>query len=113
MGLYTIRQQTDALQHVLDDNRFEYVQLSGRQPSCPSPKCTKTYLELTTSTGNADSGLVAHDLRRDHRDGLTLRGVDLSGHDAATRFVLRQADFAKATSRSRSQETNVVGYLHQ
>lgn len=68
---------------------------------------------MAASTCNADSGLVAHDLRCNHGQSLALCGVDLARHDAATRLVLREAELTKATARAGTEVTNVVGDLHQ
>lgn len=51
-------------------------------------------------------------LGADHGEGLTLRGVDLAGHDAAARLVLRQLQLSQPTARPAAQKTNVVCHLH-
>ena len=60
----TIRQQSDRLKQVLDQDWLENVQL-----------------ELTVRTGNRDSGIVSDDLGGNHGQGFTLGGVDLARHD--------------------------------
>ena len=69
----SIGQQPDTLQDILDDDRLEDIQF-----------------KLTIGTSDGDGGVVAHNLSSNHGHGLTLSGVDLSGHDTATGFVLRQ-----------------------
>lgn len=110
----TIRQQPNALQDILDDNRLEHVQLRNLiSTSSQSPHKLAPHLELPHGAPNADRSLVPHHLRRDHRHGLALRGVHLARHDAASRLVLREADLAEPAARARAQEADVVGDLHQ
>ena len=92
----SISQKPDTLQDVLDNNRFEHIEF-----------------KLTIGAGDRDSGVVAHNLGSDHGHGLTLSGVDFSGHDTATGLVLRQAQLSQTTSRTRAEVTDIVGDLHQ
>lgn len=69
----SIGQQPDALQHVLDYDRFEHVQF-----------------KLSIGTGDRNRGVVAHNLSSNHSYRFTLSGVDLPRHNTATRLVLRQ-----------------------
>jgi hypothetical protein len=71
------------------------------------------YLELSASASNADGGLVAHYLSCDHSHSLALRGIDLTRHDTAARFVLGENQFTEATARTRAKESNVISDLHQ
>lgn len=85
----TIRQQTNALQNILDDNRLEYVQLStGKMSGKRYILNQLTYFKLAHRPTNADCGLIAHYLSCHHCDSFALCRVDFSGHDAATRLVL-------------------------
>ncbi len=70
-------------------------------------------LELTTGTGHADRSLVTDNLSSDHGQSLALSGVNLSGHDAAAWFVLRQAQLTQTTSRSRTKVADIIGDLHE
>ena len=71
------------------------------------------YLEMSTGTGNANSGLVAHHLSGDHSHSLALCGIDLARHDTAARLILGETEFTKATTGTRAKEPNVIGDLHQ
>lgn len=110
----TIRKEAYALKYVLDDDGFEYVQLD-EQVSIETDHVWKEgqHLKLSAGTCHAHGGLVTHYLGGDHGDCLTLRGVDLARHDAATGLILREAQFAEPTARTRAKETNIVGNLHQ
>lgn len=68
---------------------------------------------MTVRASDRDGHVVAHDLRGDHRQGLALGGVHLSGHDARSRLVLGQAQLAESTAGSRAEEANVVRDLHE
>jgi hypothetical protein len=68
---------------------------------------------VSTGASNADSGLVAHYLSGDHSHGLALRGIDLTRHNTAARFVLGEHQFTEATTRTRTKEPNVICNLHQ
>lgn len=88
---------------------FNYVEFSHGS----TLKNKGTYLELSIRPSNRNSSLVSNYLSCDHSHSLALRRVDLARHDAATRFVFRQTEFAQTASRPRAKVTNVVGDLHQ
>ena len=92
----TVGEEANTLQDILDDDRFEDIQL-----------------KLTICACDADSGLVAHDLCGHHREGLALSRVNFAGHNAATGLVLGQAKLTETTARSRTEIPNVVGDLHE
>ena len=92
----SISQQPDALQNILDDNRFEYIQF-----------------ELAVGTSDRYGRVVTHNLSGNHSHGLTLCGVDLSRHNATARLVLRQAQLSQTTAGTRAEIPNVVSNLHQ
>ncbi len=73
----------------------------------------RTNLKLPVGARNADNGLVADDLGTDHGHGLTLRGVDLSGHDTAARLVLGELQLAQAAPGARAEVPNIVGDFHE
>ena len=50
-------------------------------------------------------------LGADHGEGLTLRGVDLAGHDAAARLILWQLQLSQPTARPAAQEADVIRHL--
>ena len=64
-------------------------------------------------TSNADCGVVAHNLSRQHGQRLALCGVDLARHNAASGLVLRQGQFTKTATRSGAKESNIIGNLHE
>jgi hypothetical protein len=92
----TIGEQADALEHVLDHNRLEDVQL-----------------KVAVAPRDRDRRVVAHDLGRDHRESLALRRVDLARHDRAARLVLRQGELAEPAARTGPEEADVVRDLHE
>ena len=57
-------------------------------------------LEVAVGAADGDGHVVAHDLRRHHRDGLALRRVHLARHDGAARLVLGQGELAEAAPGS-------------
>lgn len=79
----------------------------------PTEPVDVAYLELTAGTCHAHGGLIAHNLGGDHRDCLTLCRINLAGHDATAWLVFREAQFAEPAARTRTEETDVVGNLHQ
>lgn len=109
----TISQEPNTLQEVLDDHRLEDVQLFTRTSADAPMLRTLTYLELSTRTRDANGSLVANNLRRDHGQGFALGRVDLAGHDAATRLVLRQAELTQSTAGARTKVPNIVCDLHE
>lgn len=110
----TVREQANALEHVLDNNGFEDVQLRGVnvvfRRQIPN---NRTNLKLSVGARDADNSLVANDLRADHSHGLTLGGVDLPGHDTAARLVLGQLQLTQAAPGARTEVPNIVGDLHE
>lgn len=109
----TISQETNALEDVLDDNRLEHVQLRSSEHTADENCYDEIYLELAACTRNTDSSLVAHDLRCNHGEGLALRRVHLSGHNATAGLVLWQAELPETTPRARAKVPDVVRDLHQ
>mmetsp|Transcript_29221 Transcript_29221/g.74970 ORF Transcript_29221/g.74970 Transcript_29221/m.74970 type:complete len:415 (-) Transcript_29221:64-1308(-) len=68
---------------------------------------------MALAATHGDGRMVANHLAADHGERLALRGVDLAGHDAAARLVLRQAQLAQAAARATAQEPDVIGDLHE
>lgn len=91
-----IRQQSDRLQQVLDQDGLEDVQF-----------------ELTVRTSDGDGGVVAHNLGGDHGQSFTLGRVDLSRHNGRSRFVFGQREFSQTASGTGTEVSDVVGDLHQ
>ena len=69
-------------------------------------------LEISLRAGEADGGVIAHDLHGDHGEGFGLRGIHLARHNRRPGLVLRKCEFAKAAARTGSEPANVVGHLH-
>ena len=92
----TVSEQTNAREQVLCNHRLEDVQL-------------KLAVRATDRHGH----MVAHNLRGDHRQSLTLRRVHLARHDRRARLVLRQRQLTKTTAWTRAEVPNVVGNLHE
>ena len=90
------RQELDALEHVVGDERLEDVQL-----------------EVPLARADLNRGVVAHHLGRHHRQALALGGVHLARHDRGARLVLRQDQLPKAAARAAAEPTDVIGDLHQ
>ena len=84
------------MQEVVDDHGLEDVEF-----------------EVALGPGEADGGVVSHDLAADHGHGFALGGIDLARHDGRTGFVFRDGQFAKAASRPAGQPANVVRYFHE
>ena len=95
-GLAGVAQKSSGVEHVTDDEGLEDVEL-----------------EVTAHTSNGNSSVVAHDLSADHGHSLTLSGVDLAGHDRGTRLVLGERKLTESATRARSEESNIVGDLHE
>ena len=93
--LQRIREEACGLEEVVDHNGHEHVQL-----------------EVALRGGNADGGIVAHDLYGDHCDGLALRRVDLARHDGAARLVRGDRDLTETAARTRREPADVVRDLH-
>jgi hypothetical protein len=93
---HTSAEQADRVEHVVDDERLEHVEL-----------------EVAAGGADADGDVVAEDLAADHRHGLALGRVDLAGHDRAAGLVLGDAELAEAAARAGGQPAHVVGDLHQ
>ena len=91
-----VGEQRDRVQKVEDDDRLEDVEL-----------------EIALRAGEADGGVVAHDLDGDHGDGFALGGIDFAGHDGRARLVFGNDQFAEAAAWAGGEPANVVGDLHQ
>ena len=66
-----VRQQSNRVQQVSDQHRFEYIQLEGTTCSC-----------------NGDGGLIPHDLSADHGHSFALRGIHFTWHDTRTTITV-------------------------
>ena len=94
-GTQRIRQQARRLQEVVNQHRHEYVQF-----------------KVALRRGEADRGVVAHHLHRNHGHGFALGGVDLAGHDRGAGLVLGNVNLAQTVARAARQPAHVVGDLH-
>ena len=142
-GPGSIREETDGLEEVLDQDRLEDVELKkierkGRRDATRRkrrrervsfgsfhPRAhrfegsrqkqfdTQTHLELSVRSSDGDGSVVSHHLASDHGQSLALSRVDLSGHDGGSRLVLGEGELSKAASRSGSEVSDVVGDLHE
>lgn len=70
-------------------------------------------LEVAVCTSNGDGDVVTDDLSAAHSEGFALGWVDFTRHDGAARFVFRKKKFSQTTTRTRSQETDIVSNLHE
>lgn len=84
------------MQQVADNQRLVHVEL-----------------KLAVHAANGRGDVVAHDLGADHGERLALRGVDLSGHDAAAGLVLGQDQLAETASGTAAEVSDVLGNLGQ
>ena len=79
---HTVGQQPDALQYILDNNRFEHVQLGPQALARLTAQVEQQYqarhLKLTLRTRKYNSSIVTHHLCGDHRECLTLGRVDIN-----------------------------------
>ena len=89
-------QQPHALQHVPGHHRQHHVEV-----------------ELPPLAADRDRLAVPRHLRADLDDGLADDRVDLARHDRASRLDRRQHQLAQPGLRSRGQQPDVVGDLHQ
>lgn len=95
-GLAGVTKQSDGVQHILDDQGLEHVQL-----------------EVTVAATDSHGDVVAYYLGAAHSDGLALGGVDLAGHDGRTRLVLGKGELTETATGAGAEEPNVVGDLHK
>jgi len=70
-------------------------------------------LEIALRAGEADGGVIAHDLDGDHGDRFGLRGIYFAGHDGGAGLVFRESEFAEAAARAGGEPANVVGDLEE
>ena len=91
-----IREQPDALQDGVGDQREHHVQL-----------------EIARRARHADRRVARHDRRRGHRHGFRDHRVDLAGHDAGTGLQGRQRDLGEAGERAGVHPAQVVRNLEQ
>jgi len=70
-------------------------------------------LKMSICTSNGDSYVVSDDLCAAHSKGLTLSWVDFTRHNRTARFIFRQKKFSQTTTRTRSQETDIVSNFHE
>ena len=94
--LVGVRQQREALQQAVGDEREEGVQL-----------------EAAEAGGDGDGGVMAGDQQGHLAHGLGDHGVDLAGHDAGAGLPLRQPDLAEPGLRPRAHEAQVAADLEQ
>jgi len=95
-AIASVRQQSTALQEIVDHHRPEHVQL-----------------EVAACPPDPDGDVVAQYLRAEHRERFRLRRVDLPGHDRAAGLVGGNRELAESGPRSGRQPADVVGDLHQ
>ena len=93
---HAVSEKARAVQQIADDKGLVDVQL-----------------KLTVHSTNRGGDVVTHDLGADHGEGLALGGVDLAGHDAATRLVLRQVELTETATRAAAEVTDILGNLGQ
>jgi len=70
-------------------------------------------LEMTASTSHGDGDVVTDDLSAAHSKRFALSWVDFTRHDGTARFVFRKKKFSQTTTRTRSQETDIVSNFHE
>jgi len=70
-------------------------------------------LEIALRAGEADGGVVAHDLNGDHGEGFGLRGIYLARHNRRPGLVFGKGEFAEAAARAGGEPANVVGNFHK
>src|SRR5229473_1171829 len=70
-------------------------------------------LEIALGAGEADGGVIAHDLHGDHGEGFGLSGVHLARHNRRARLVFGKSEFAEAAARAGSEPANVVSDFHE
>jgi len=68
---------------------------------------------MTASTSHGDGDVVTDDLSAAHSKRFALSWVDFTRHDGTARFVFRKKKFSQTTTRTRSQETDIIGNLHE
>jgi hypothetical protein len=68
-------------------------------------------LKLAVHTTNGGGDVVTHDLGADHSQSLTLSGVDLARHDAATGLVLGQVQLTKTAARATAKVSDILSNL--
>ena len=91
-----IGKQFHRVQIIINHHRFEDVQF-----------------EIALGAGEADGGVIAHDLHGDHGEGFGLRGIHFAGHDGGAGLVFGKSEFAEAAARAGSEPANVVGDFHE
>ena len=95
-GMAGVGEEADGVQEIVDDDGFEHIEL-----------------EVTLRGGDADGGVVAHDLDGDHGEGFGLGGVHLAGHDGRTGLIFWDDEFAKSAAGTGGEPADVVGDLHE
>src|SRR6266436_924959 len=70
-------------------------------------------LEIALRAGEADGGVISHDLHGDHRQRFGLRGIYFAGHDGGAGLVFRKSEFAEAAAWAGGEPANVVGDFHE
>src|SRR5437016_1175584 len=66
-------------------------------------------LEIALRAGEADGGVIAHDLHGDHGEGFGLSGIYLARHNRRPGLVFRKREFAEAAARAGSEPANIIG----
>ena len=95
-GSHAVAQQADRLDHIVGQDRHEYVEL-----------------EIALGSAEADGRIISHDLDGDHRDGFALGGIDFAGHDGTAGLILGNADLPDPAPGPGSQPAYIIGDLHQ
>ena len=95
-ALDPLGQKLGRVNEVVDDQRLEDVEL-----------------EVAAGSADVHRHIVTQHLGADHCQRLALGRIDFARHDRAAGFVLRDADFAQAGSRTGGEPAHVVGDLHQ
>ncbi len=70
-------------------------------------------LEIALRAGEANGGVISHDLHGDHSDRFGLRGIHFAGHDGRAGLVFGKREFAEAAARVGGEPANVVGDFHE
>ena len=68
-------------------------------------------LEVALHACHRDRRVIPYDLGADHRHSLSLRGVDLTGHDGGAGLIGRDDDLTDTATRARGEEADIVGDL--
>ena len=92
----TITDQPRTVQKIINNHRLVHIQL-----------------KLPRRTAYGDRHIVPHDLRCNHGEIFALGRVHFPRHDRRARLIFRQTDFTDSRTRTGTQHTDIVSYLHQ